>query len=111
MLEVLRQDFIRTARAKGLHERRVVWLHALRNAMLPVVTVIGLLLGRILAGSVIVETVFAIPGVGRMLVTAINQSDFPAVQAVVLVVAVAVIGMNLLTDVVYAVIDPRIRLA
>ena len=111
MLEVLRQDYIRTARAKGLHERRVVWLHALRNAMLPVVTVIGLLVGRILAGSVIVETVFAIPGVGRMLVTAINQSDFPAVQAVVLLVAVSVVAMNLVTDMVYAVIDPRIRLA
>ncbi len=111
MLEVLQQDYIRTARAKGLKERRVVWTHALRNAMLPVVTVIGLLLGRVLAGSVVVETVFAVPGVGRMLVSAINQSDFPAVQAIVLTVAVAVVTMNLLTDLVYALVDPRIRLS
>jgi peptide/nickel transport system permease protein len=109
MLEVLRQDYVRTARAKGLHERRVVWLHALRNALLPVVTVIGLLLGRILAGAVVIETIFAIPGVGRLLVGAVRSHDFPVVQAIVLMVAVSVVLMNIVTDVVYAALDPRIR--
>jgi len=109
MLEVLRQDYVRTARAKGLHERRVVWLHALRNALLPVVTVIGLLLGRILAGAVVIETIFAIPGVGRLLVGAVRAHDFPVVQAIVLMVAISVVFMNIITDVVYAVLDPRIR--
>lgn len=109
MLEVLRQDYVRTARSKGLHERRVVWLHALRNALLPVVTVVGLLLGRILAGSVVIETIFAIPGIGRLLVGAVRSHDFPVVQAVVLMVAVSVVLMNIITDVVYAALDPRIR--
>jgi peptide/nickel transport system permease protein len=109
MLEVLRQDYVRTARAKGLRERRVVWLHALKNALLPVATVIGLLLGRVLAGAVVIETVFAIPGMGRMLVSAVNARDFPAVQAIILVVAVTVVLMNLVTDLAYAALDPRIR--
>ncbi|MBA4181058.1 MAG: peptide ABC transporter [Anaerolinea sp.] len=109
MLEVLRQDYIRTARAKGLHERRVVWLHGLRNALLPVVTVLGLLLGRILAGAVVVETIFAIPGVGRLLVGSVRTNDFPVVQAIVLMVALSVVFMNIVTDVVYAALDPRIR--
>lgn len=111
MLEVLRQDYVRTARAKGLHERRVVWLHALRNGLMPVVTVIGLLVGRVVAGAVVVETIFAIPGMGRMLVGAVNANDFPAVQAIVVLVAVSVVAMNIITDVVYAALDPRIRLA
>ncbi len=111
MLEVLRQDYVRTARAKGLHERRVVWVHALRNGLMPVVTVIGLLVGRVVAGAVVVETVFAIPGMGRMLVGAVNANDFPAVQAIVVLVAVSVVAMNIITDVVYAALDPRIRLS
>lgn len=110
MLEVLRQDYVRTARAKGLRERRVVWTHALRNALMPVVTVIGLLVGRVIAGAVVVETIFAIPGMGRMLVGAVNANDFPAVQAIVLIVAVSVVVMNIVTDLTYAGLDPRIRL-
>lgn len=109
MLEVLRQDYVRTARAKGLRQRRVIWLHALRNALLPVVTVIGLLLGRLLAGAVVIETIFAIPGVGRLLVGAVRAHDFPVVQAIVLMVAISVVLMNIVTDVVYAALDPRIR--
>jgi ABC-type dipeptide/oligopeptide/nickel transport system permease component len=81
----------------------------LKNALLPVATVIGLLLGRVLAGAVVIETVFAIPGMGRMLVSAVNARDFPAVQAIILVVAVTVVLMNLVTDLAYAALDPRIR--
>jgi peptide/nickel transport system permease protein len=109
MLEVLRQDYVRTARAKGLHERRVVVSHALRNALLPVVTVIGLLVGQLLGGSVIIEQVFAIPGVGRMAADSIFQRDFPVLQGVVLVAATLVVVMNLVTDLAYGILDPRIR--
>lgn len=109
MLEVLAQDYVRTARSKGLQEARVVTRHALPNALLPVVTVSGLQLARLLAGAVIVETIFAIPGMGRLAVTAIFFRDFSVVQGVVLVIAVAVLFANLLTDLVYAWIDPRIR--
>lgn len=109
MLEVLRQDYVRTARAKGLREDRVIWVHALRNALLPVVTVVGLLVGRLFAGTVVVEQVFAIPGIGRMLVSSVLFQDFPAVQGIVLLVALAVVVANLLTDITYAVLDPRIR--
>jgi peptide/nickel transport system permease protein len=109
MLEVLRQDFVRTARAKGLQERRVILTHALRNAILPSLTVLGLLVGRLLAGAVIIEQIFAIPGMGRVFVGAILARDFPVVQATVLMTAVMVIVANLITDVAYAVLDPRIR--
>lgn len=109
MLEVLGNDYIRTARSKGLRERRVITMHAMRNAMLPVLTVIGLLVGRILAGAVVIETIFAIPGMGRMLVSAVNARDFPAVQGVVLLVALSVVLMNIITDLAYAALDPRIR--
>lgn len=109
MLEVLRQDFVRTARAKGLQERQVVLRHALRNAILPAITVLGLLVGRLLAGAVIIEQIFAIPGMGRVFVGAILARDFPVVQTTVLITAVMVIVANLITDVAYAVLDPRIR--
>ena len=109
MLEVLHQDYVRTARAKGLHESRVIWLHALRNAMLPVITIIGLIFGRILAGAVIVETVFAIPGMGRLLVDSINFRDFRTVQAIVVIIALTVVAANLVTDVAYTWLDPRIH--
>ncbi len=109
VLEVLREDYVRTAYAKGLRQMRIIGLHVLRNALLPVVTVVGLLIGPLLAGSVIVEQMFAIPGVGRLLVSAVLAQDFPTVQGVVLVVAVAVVTANLLTDLAYAVLDPRIR--
>ncbi len=109
MLEVLGQDYIRTARSKGLREYTVLIRHALRNAILPAITVIGLLIGRLLAGAVIVEQIFAIPGMGRVFVGAILARDFPVVQATVFIVALMVICSNLLTDVAYALLDPRIR--
>ena len=109
MLQVLSQDYIRTARAKGLPERRVVMHHGLRNALIPVVTVIGLQIGALLGGAVVTETVFAMPGLGRMLVEGIFQRDFPAVQGAVLFIVGAVLVVNLLTDLLYAVLDPRAK--
>ncbi len=109
MLEVLRQDYIRTARAKGLFERAVIYRHALKNALIPTVTVIGLQIAYVLGGTFIVETVFARPGVGRYAVTAIFQRDFPVIQATVLMIAFIYVLMNLLVDVVYTLLDPRIR--
>jgi peptide/nickel transport system permease protein len=109
MLEVLAQDYIRTARAKGLRERSVIWRHAFRNSVLPVVTIMGLQIGRIIGGAVVVENIFAISGVGRLLVQSILNRDFPVVQAIVLIISVAVLLSNLLTDLLYAYIDPRIR--
>ena len=109
MLEVLAQDYIRTARAKGLTERMVIWIHALKNALLPVVTIMGLQIGRLFGGSVVIETLFSIPGMGRLIVDSIFQKDFPVVQACVLIVAFAVLIANLITDLIYAYLDPRIR--
>lgn len=111
LLEVLSQDFIRTARAKGLAERIVTFKHALRNAAIPIVTVIGLQLGGLLGGAVVTEQVFSIPGFGRLVVDAVFNRDFPVLQAVVLVSALAVFLINLLVDLLYAAIDPRIRYA
>ncbi|MDQ7842200.1 MAG: ABC transporter permease [Armatimonadota bacterium] len=111
MLEVIGQDYIRTARAKGLQGSRVVVRHALRNALIPVVTVIGLDLGALLGGAVITETIFAWPGIGRLAIRSIVQRDFPVVQGVVLMIAVVRIAANLAVDVIYALIDPRIRYA
>ena len=109
MLEVLAQDYMRTARAKGLSERTVIWIHALRNALLPVVTVFGLQTGRIFAGAVVIETLFGIPGMGNYMVQAIFARDFMAVQGAVLLMALAVLFANLVTDLVYAWLDPRIK--
>jgi peptide/nickel transport system permease protein len=109
MLEVLGQDFVRTARAKGAGRRDVLVRHALRNALLPIVTTIGLQFGTLLGGAVLTETVFAWPGMGRLLVDSIFFRDFPVVQGVVLLIAVAFIAVNLVTDVIYAYVDPRIR--
>lgn len=109
MLEVIRQDYVRTARAKGLPERRVIYRHALKNALIPVVTVLGIEFGSLLSGAVIVETVFAWPGVGRYLVGGITARDFPVVQAGVVVVALGFVVANFLTDMLYAYIQPRIR--
>ncbi|MDR7482506.1 MAG: ABC transporter permease [Armatimonadota bacterium] len=111
MLEVIGQDYIRTARAKGLRGTRVVLRHALRNALIPVVTVVGLEFGALLGGAVITETIFAWPGIGRLAIRSIFQRDFPVVQGVVLMIAVVRICANLAVDVCYAVIDPRIRYA
>ena len=109
MLEVLGQNFVTTARAKGLGEPRVVLAHALKNAAVPVVTLIGLQFGTLLGGAVVTETIFAWPGIGRLVVEAIFNRDFPIVQGVVLVVSLAFVIVNLLVDVVYVLIDPRIR--
>jgi peptide/nickel transport system permease protein len=109
MLEVIHQDYIRTARAKGLSERRVVFQHALRNALIPIVTLIGLYLPYLLSGAVLVETIFAWPGMGRLIVDSIFQRDYPLVMATGFVVSVMVVAGNLLADLLYAVVDPRIR--
>jgi peptide/nickel transport system permease protein len=111
VLEVLHQEYVRTARAKGVPERGVVYRHALRNALIPVVTVIGLQLGFLLGGSVIVETIFAWPGVGRAIVAAIGDKDFPVVQAGVTMLAVTFVAVNLAVDLLYALLNPRIRYA
>jgi peptide/nickel transport system permease protein len=108
MLEVINQDYIRTARSKGLHERTVVYKHALRNMLIPLLTIIGLFVGLTLAGAVLTETVFARPGLGKMLVDGIGARDYPLVQGAVTVFTMTIILVNLLVDVLYAVIDPRI---
>ena len=109
MLEVLQSDYIRTARAKGLYKHRIILVHALRNALLPVVTIFGLQFGHVLAGTVIIEAVFARPGLGLMLVNAIVAKDFPLVQGTIMFVAVAYIAVNILVEVIYTYLDPRIR--
>jgi len=109
MIEVLHLDYIRTAWAKGLKERAVVTRHALRNALIPLVTVIGLEIGGLLGGAVIVETIFAWPGIGTLAVTAINSRDYPVVQGIVLMATVIFVLVNLLVDIVYGFLDPRIR--
>jgi peptide/nickel transport system permease protein len=109
MLEVLGQDYLRTARAKGLQERAIVLRHALKNALIPIVTVVGLQFGGLLSGAFLTETVFARPGIGRYVVTAIGARDYPAIQAVVLIFAVIFVLINLLVDILYAFLDPRIR--
>jgi len=109
MLEVLNQDYIRTARAKGLQERKVIRTHALRNALLPVVTIIGLQLGTLLSGAVLTETIFAWPGIGKWLFDSIQARDYPIVQSVTLLVAMIYVFVNLAVDILYTVIDPRVR--
>src|SRR5215469_4779254 len=109
MLGVLRQDYIVTARAKGLSRRLVVWRHALRNALIPVITMVGLQLGALLGGAVVTETIFSRPGLGRLAVDAILNRDFPLVQGTVLVAAVVYVLVNLLVDIAYAAVDPRIH--
>jgi peptide/nickel transport system permease protein len=109
MLEVIRQDFVRTARAKGLEERVVIFKHALRNALLPIITLLGLTLPYLFGGAVLVETIFAWPGMGRLIVEAVSQRDYPLVMATGFVIAVMVVLGNLLADLLYAVADPRIR--
>ena len=109
MLEEIGQDYIRTARAKGLPERVVLFRHALRNSLLPVVTILGLQAGALLAGAIITETVFAWPGLGRLTVQAINARDYPLLQGCILTISLSYILINLLTDAIYSVVDPRIR--
>jgi peptide/nickel transport system permease protein len=109
MLEVLQEDYIRTARAKGLREGNVVFRHALKNALIPVVTVLGIQISNLLGGSVVTETIFAIPGLGRLLVGAISSRDYPVVQGIVVLTAMFVMIMNLAVDVSYGYLDPRAR--
>ena len=109
LLEALAEDYVRTARAKGVSERSILRRHALRNGLIPVVTVLGLQLGGLIGGAVITEYVFALPGVGRLVVDAVFARDYPLVQGVVLLIAVGFILSNLVVDLVYGWIDPRIR--
>jgi peptide/nickel transport system permease protein len=109
ILEVMNEEYVTTARAKGLAERKVVWRHVTSNALIPVITVVGLELGTLLSGSIIVETVFAWPGSGSLLITALNSRDYPLVTGLVLSYTVAFVLINLIIDGLYAVIDPRIR--
>jgi dipeptide transport system permease protein len=109
MLEVLREDYVRTARAKGLSPARVVFVHALRNALVPVITVIGLLVGTLLGGAVLTETIFSWPGIGKWLIDAISRRDYPVVQGGILIIATLVIAVNLLVDLMYGLVNPRIR--
>ena len=109
MLEVLQQDYIRTARAKGLSQRSVTWVHAFRNALVPVVTVIGITTAILIGGAVVTEIVFNIPGLGRVIISAVLRRDYPVVQGVILVTAAAYVLINLVVDVLYVFIDPRIR--
>ena len=109
MLEVLGEDYIRTARSKGLTEKAVVYKHAFRNALIPVVTIAGLQMGELLAGAIVIENVFNLPGLGRLIFLAIGQRDLPVVQAVGLLIAFLIVGVNFSVDLIYGVVDPRIR--
>lgn len=110
MLEAVQQDYVRTARAKGLAERVTIYRHTLRNALIPVVTIIGLEFGSLMAGAVITETIFALPGIGRLAVDAIRTKDFPLVQGVIMTFAVVYVLINLIVDLIYAYLDPRLRI-
>jgi len=110
MLDVLREDYVRTARAKGLKERTVIYVHALRNALIPVLTILGLQLGQLMAGAIIIENVFYLPGLGRLVFQAIGQRDLPVVREIVLFMAAAVVLVNFIVDLTYTSLDPRIRL-
>jgi len=109
MLEELGQDYIRTARAKGLPERIVIFKHALRNALIPVITLLGLQFGALLAGAIVTETIFSWPGIGRLTVSAINNRDYPLLQGCILAIGLTYVLVNLATDIMYVVINPRIR--
>ena len=109
MLEVLRQDYIRTAWAKGLQERTVILRHAVRNALIPVITLIGLQAPLLIGGAVIIEQIFVLPGMGLMMLEAVNQRDYPVITGVFLVVGVAVMLINLVVDLSYGLLDPRVR--
>ncbi len=111
MLEELSSDYVRTARAKGLSTRVVLLRHAFRNALIPIITILGLQFGTLLAGTIVTETIFSWPGIGRLTVQAISARDYPLLQGCVLVIAVSYVAVNLLTDLLYAVIDPRVRLS
>ena len=110
MLEVLSQDYVRTARAKGVPWKAVVWRHALRNALIPIITVVGLYLGILIGNSVLTEIVFSRPGLGKLLIGALNQRDYPMLQGMMVIYTLIVVLVNLLTDLAYGVVDPRVKL-
>jgi peptide/nickel transport system permease protein len=109
LLEVLRQDYVRTAWSKGMGERMVVLKHSLKNSLIPVVTVLGIQIAQVLSGTVIFESIFGLPGMGRSLFNAITERDYPVIQGINLVVVTTVVAVNLMVDFVYAYLDPRIR--
>ena len=109
VLEVLREDFVRTARAKGLSRHQTLWRHVLRNALIPVVTLMGLQFATLLSGTIVIENVFFLPGIGRLVFQAINQRDLIVVKDVVVLLAAMVVAVNFLVDLLYAVIDPRLK--
>ena len=109
MLEILQQDYIRTARSKGAAEHTVLFVHALRNALVPIVTVVGLGIALMISGAVVIETVFALPGLGRLTVESILRRDYPVIQAIILIFSFVYVIINLLIDLSYTLIDPRIR--
>jgi ABC-type dipeptide/oligopeptide/nickel transport system permease component len=110
MIEELSSDYVRTARAKGISETSVLFHHAFPNALIPVITIVGLQFGSLLAGTIVTETIFSWPGIGRLAVQAISARDYPLLQGCILVIALSYVGVNLLTDLVYAIVDPRVRL-
>ena len=109
MLEVIRQDYIRTARAKGISESKIIWKHALKNALIPVITVVGMQIGVIVGGSVVVESVFSIPGIGTLIKNGVNNNDYPQVMGALVVLSLTISVLNLLVDLIYGFIDPRIK--
>jgi peptide/nickel transport system permease protein len=109
VIEELSSDYVRTARAKGLSELAVLFRHAFRNALIPILTILGLQFGTLLAGAIVTETIFAWPGIGRLAVTAIQARDYPLLQGCILLIAVSYVAVNLLTDFVYVLVDPRVR--
>ena len=110
MIEELSSDYVRTARAKGITETSVLFRHAFRNAFIPILTILGLQFGTLLAGAVVTETIFSWPGIGRLAVQAISARDYPLLQGCILIIAVSYVAVNLLTDLVYAMVDTRVRL-
>ncbi len=110
VIEELSSDYVRTARAKGLSESQVLFRHAFRNAFIPILTILGLQFGTLLAGAIVTETIFSWPGIGRLAVQAISARDYPLLQGCILLIAVSYVAVNLLTDVIYALVDPRVRL-
>ena len=111
MIEVLKEEYIRTAKAKGCSKMQVIMVHALKNALLPVLTVIGIMLGTLFAGAILTETTFSWPGIGKWLINAVNQRDFPIIQSTTLIIASMFVIVNLIVDILYAVVNPRIRLS
>jgi ABC-type dipeptide/oligopeptide/nickel transport system permease component len=111
MIEVMQEDYVRTARAKGCSNMQVILIHALKNALMPVITVIGLMLGTLFAGSILTETTFSWPGIGKWLVNAVNQRDFPIIQSTTLIIATMFVAVNLIVDLLYALVNPKVRLS